>query len=350
MAFDFPALPSVGSTYTVAGISYVWDGIAWNMLPGIPSGKTAQTRNRVINPCGRISQELGGTGLTNTSGWFADQWYIANTVAGLQHLTNQIGGRLRCRIQNATASIAAGEYVFLYQPLEGLDLADLLWGQTIGLPVVVRLKMSATVAGIYAVSIRNQDGTRSYTHCFALAANTPTLISVPVPPCLDGTWVVTAAAGLTLAITLASGTTFKSAADDVWGTTNSLAGPTITNNASAVNTVDVWDVGFHLDPENTGIAPPFQERGYAEELRLCMRYYEALTLTDLIMTLRTDGGGQQFAHWDFTTPKRTNPTITATMSSGVSVYQATVNSAAFLYTTNGTTLTAVSAAKAIARM
>lgn len=284
MAFDFPyPYPAPGTIFAPPnGPSYQWDGEKWLLYVAPtppPATKTALTRNRVINPNGRISQE-GGAGLTNANGYFCDQWQVQNGTAAFQHVTTQIDGKLRLRGTNTVASLAANDYVMLRQPIEGLMLADLLWGQAAGLPTMLQFKISAAVAGTYSIAIQNgtvapNPPTRSFTHSFALAANTPTLISVPVPPDLIGTWPINTAIGLWLVFTIVSGTTWHTA-DDVWTAGNFRAGPTITNNIAALNTVDVWDVGFHLDPDNTGRAPPYEERDYGDELALCQRYYQLL--------------------------------------------------------------------------
>jgi hypothetical protein len=48
--------------------------------------------------------------------------------------------------------------------------------------------------------------------------------------------------------------------------------------AVAGNVFHIFDVGLHLDPLNTGIAPPWQQPDEAAELRACMRYFQTGTL------------------------------------------------------------------------
>jgi hypothetical protein len=42
----------------------------------------------------------------------------------------------------------------------------------------------------------------------------------------------------------------------------------------ANNAFYIFDVGLYLDPNNTGVAPPWQMPDEAEELRACQRYWE----------------------------------------------------------------------------
>jgi len=139
MSFNFPASPTTGQTYTAGGITYVWNGTAWDVVDSSISGlvptvdippptpqngqlwwesdagamfiwfddgnsaqwvqvngmpgkdgadgadgtnavKTALARNHIVNPSIQISQETPFGTVNNAQGAYnADQWYNAYT-------------------------------------------------------------------------------------------------------------------------------------------------------------------------------------------------------------------------------------------------------------------------------
>jgi hypothetical protein len=76
-----------------------------------------------------------------------------------------------------------------------------------------------------------------------------------------------------LYITLAAGTTLAGT-DGQWQTGPKYGVTGQTNGmATAGSVFYVYDVGLYLDPQNTGIAPPWVMPAEADEVAACMRYY-----------------------------------------------------------------------------
>ena len=283
------------------GALYIWydDGNSqqWVQVSASPqmqnqgfATKTAQRWNRIINGDMRISQEIGTTPVPMTTGLAS---YIADMTSALMSGSPGAGrftaawvqvptpfgsaNRLRFTVTTAEPAIGATSYALFNHRIEGQDLADLLWGTANAQQVVVRFGVCAP-AGTYSVSIRNaaSSATRSYVASFTITAAqamVDTYVTLVIPGEVSGSWVKTNALGLDLCIAAACGATYAGVAG--WQNANVLCGPG-QSNIFAVNgqTFDLFDIGFHADPDKTGIAPMFEPDDYAVVLAKCCRYWQ----------------------------------------------------------------------------
>lgn len=315
MAMDFPNSPTNGATYTPAGgPTYVWSNGVWLQTTSlqVTTTKTARGRNRIVNPCAAVSQENGSTAMT-ANAYVADQWQFI--VSGIVGSANGQGAAtipspdgsptvLVIQATTAKASLAAGDYLMLRQPVEGYDIADLNWGTAYAKPVVVRFNAYCPVAGTYGFAIVNGANNRSFSSSFTLAAATWTTVVVAVPGDTTGTWPNTNGLAAEVRFTYAFGSTFVGAAG--WGGGN-MAGVTgCTNGAATANqNLLVTDVGLYADPDNTGLPPKFERPSYADELARCQRYYEQVGIT-----LSNTAAFQWLNYVSYVVWKRASPTIT----------------------------------------
>ena len=168
MAFDFPASPSIGTTYSPAGgPSYIWNGTAWQVYGASPPVATADTRNRVINPAMQISQENADDTASTNNYWPADMWPVifggVTPVVSVQRFAsvtpNGSKYRIHLAVTTADTSIAAGDYYTVRHYIEGINISDLRWGTANAKPIVLRFGFSANT-GTYAVGLTSLD--RSY--------------------------------------------------------------------------------------------------------------------------------------------------------------------------------------------
>jgi len=286
MAFDFPASPTNGQVFTPpGGPTYVWNGSAWagaGFTPVVTVLPTAEARNRIVNPAMQISQELGDSGSTTAGAYVADQWLMQTngmTNCGAVRLstTPTVNGstrRLFVSINTLKASIAAGDYHYVQQLIEGVRLADMMLGTANAKPMVLRFTArSNTVTGTFCWSLRNNGAAQSYVGDFSIPAiNTDYVITAVIPPLTAGTWPIDNSQNSSLTFCFVSGSTYQGAAGI--NASNKLATANISNGASAVGAFTIADVGLYADPNNTGIAPPWQMPDEAQELAACMRYWE----------------------------------------------------------------------------
>lgn len=315
MAFDFPATPSSGAIFSpvAGGPSYKWDGEKWQFYSAVAyATKTASPgRKYLINPTGRIAIELGSAGLNFAgvkSAYFCEQWKIENTIAAVQmFVAGNPASYINLDSFVAIASLAAGDYVFFHQPIEGLMMDDFKYGAAgLGRPSLLAITLISSVSGTYSIALRNMPSNRSFTHCFTLVANTETRVEISVPPD-TANLSLGSAATMDINLSLCCGSTYKSAADDVWTTGNFIAGPTISNNLATANVnIKVKEFSFYLDPDNTKTAPKFQVPAYNDDLLDCKRYFQKALFPLKGMTV--SGGSIGRASADLEVEMRVSPT------------------------------------------
>ena len=325
---------------------------------GVPV-RTAVLPNRIINSTMQISEENGTTSSTALGYYAADQWvqfYSGGCISSLQLVAgltpNRSPFRLRQIITTAKASLTGTEFLGLFQPIEGVNVADTGWGTASALPIVVRFGVNFP-AGTYTIVLRNAGVNRSFVKSFTITAGqagVDTEFVIPVPGDIAGTWDTGVAVGIQFAIVVAAGPTYQTSTDGAW-VAGDFRGLTGMTNGVAITTLtyEYFDVGLYLDPSGTGLAPQFVGPMRSEELQKCQRYYETLLFTDLFMMTRIDGAGQMGAVWWYNASKRVAPTVTFTSSgTGVSAYSSQRNGVEFLTSTMQSA--AITSGKANARL
>lgn len=321
MAFNFPDSPTPGTVYAPAGgPSYTWDGTKWMMTGGFFT--PVPRRNRIANPSMSVSQENGTTAGSTTDYYAADQWshaFTAGIVASLQTIVSPTPAgstwRLRMIVTTAKASLAAGDYLLIFQRLEGLRLNDLQWPTAAGQPIVVRFMFKGP-AGTYTVILRTGSVDASYVKEFTITAgqaNTDTIQTMAIPAPTIGTWPVSGL-GAYFGIHVACGTTFQGVAG--WQTGDKRGTATQSNGAATVNnTFEFGDVGLYADPNASGIAPVYEVPDYAEELAACQRYFyigPGSTVGTIGQRYGPAGAGNMdLGAVDFPVQMRTSPTISS---------------------------------------
>jgi len=287
VAFDFPASPTPGTAFTpTGGPTYVWGGVAW-VVADTPSFRTATGRNRIVNPAFTVSQENGSNagGPSSALNFFAaDQWLHVSgvapgTVAAQRTAGAPDGGPYFTHFvcQAAKGTLGANDAVQIMQAIEGLRVADFGWGTAQPKQVVLRFWAKTSPAGTWSVFLQNFDGSRSYLASFITAtAGVWQQFTLVIPGDTTGTWKIDNTVGIQLGFVLAMGSTYTGVAGWQAGAKNALSIQT-NGMATVGNYLQLASVGLYLDPDKTGIAPPFEMPDYSAEQLVCRRYWTGQT-------------------------------------------------------------------------
>lgn len=207
---------------------------------------------------------------------------------------------LRLNLTTADTSIAATDYCFFGQRIEGFNFAPLAQQS-----FVVSFWVKATMAGIYHVNARNAGSDRSYVSAFMIVSGSTwefkTVVMTASP--VAGTWDYTTALGLHLGFTLAAGSTFQTSAG-AWQTGNFLA------SSSQVNGVNTGATDFRIaavQSEPGSVATPFETMGGGAVLADCQRYYEVVGYG---LVGRWASASEVKMHGQFAVHKRTGVSLT----------------------------------------
>ena len=265
------------------GCVIITEYFATQTPPAVEVDATAEARNRIVNPAMQVSQENGNNTGTVTGFYAADQWpyYWIAAGAALAHL--RVGGptpkgsfyRLRCNVNTPKPSLAAGEYMQWLHAIEGIHLADLLWGTVAARQVILRFGIKAP-AGTYSIAIRNGALNRCYIQTFVISAgqaNLDTEFSFVIPGDTTGTWPIDNTTAMYISITMAAGSSMVAGVTG-WQANNFIGLTGMTNGIAASASIELFDVGLYRDPNNTGREPAWQMPDESQELLRCQRYWQ----------------------------------------------------------------------------
>jgi hypothetical protein len=300
-----------------ANKALIFNGSGAMALQNRPSNK-----NAIINGDFNIWQRGGTFNSVLTGAYIADRWQYDKSGAMVHDITlsndaptvvqagRLIKNSLKIDCQTIDSAISASEYCVLMQKIEGYNFA-LLAQKTTTLSFWVK----ATKTGIYCVSLRNDTTAPVDRSCVKEivinSSNTWEFKTITFPASPNaGAWNYTNGIGLCLAITLACGSSLQTTAD-AWQTGNFL-GTSNQVNACDSTSNDFLITGVQL--EEGDVATPFDNRTFADELRLCQRYYEAATVW--AVSYNSSSSQVQRCMYFFKTTKRANPSATLSVLGG----------------------------------
>jgi hypothetical protein len=315
MAYDFPSSPTDGQIFApVSGPIWAYNAArgAWKRNAG-----TASTANKLVNPAMQVSQQNGDNAVSAVTMWI-DQWVGNGSYSQTyQHVasTTPRGSKYRFRItvNNGTG----GGFLQFYQKLEGNRIADLNYGTANAKYSVLRFGCKGS-AGTYTLAMVNAAANRSLLLPFTIPEQVDTEFVFIVPPCTTGTWVTDNTAALKFYFTFDAPSGQMGTTTNTWVTGSFLGVTGQTPGVIAGKSFEVFDVGWYLDANNTGVAPEFQVPHIEDDLQDCLRYWYPSYRYDGVVNSGTDG----YAWLSHYVPMCTSPT--RTLVGTVRVYDATV--------------------------
>jgi len=238
-------------------------------------------KNRIINGAMVFDQRNAGASLTNTTSfpYSLDRWQIQGNVASKytaqQSSTAPTGFSNSLLITSTSAySVAAADYFFFNQKIEGFNTADLMWGTANAKTVTISFWVQSSLTGTFGGSIVNSTFNYSYPFTYTISlANTWEQKSVTIAGPTAGTWVgATNGTGLAVLFGLGVGST-SSGTSGSWSA-NSYYSATGAVSVVGTNGATFYITGVQLEVGST--ATSFDYRPYGTELALCQRYYYLL--------------------------------------------------------------------------
>jgi hypothetical protein len=242
------------------------------------------SNNILLNGAHQISQSVIDTAVTST-GYVTDQWEVSRngTMATLvQRVTDAPAGfaySLKCTISTAQASLSAGNYLTLSQPVEQMFVRRLGLGGANHTTSILFGWFKSSVAGTYAVTVRDYNGsatTQSWIGSLTIsAANTWEYKTFVVSGTANGTWGSSETGkSAVVGVTLVAASSIIGAAG--WQSADVLGISGHTNFAATVNNTFQFTglgwIGGSIAPSSE--QSRFFSRRYADDLRETQRYWE----------------------------------------------------------------------------
>lgn len=242
--------------------------------------------NSIRNPAMNIVQRATGSSTGGGTVYVVDGWFGAS--AGSQGFSiSSIAVNIppdpngwyphvqyaqRWTTTTANASLSASSYNTILQSVESF-MADPLHG----VPTSVSLLARSSIAGTFAIAIRDSTTTYSIVYdCVIPVANVWTLIQIsdiPAFPAAGSFPVGTNALGYYMGIHLGAGSTYRTSTTGQWVAGNYISTPNTTN-FTAVNSTTFDFTAFKHEPNP--VNTPFVPREYEDEWNLNARYLQYL--------------------------------------------------------------------------
>ena len=181
---------------------------------------------------------------------------------------------LKHRVTTADTSIASTQYHALSFRLEGNSVTQLGFGTSGAKKVTVSFWVKSSVAGAYGAALRNLGGNRFNQATMTInSADTWEKKSITYTGDTSGTWPKDNTEGFQLQLSQAMGTAYQGTSADTWVTTVDVAPSNQVNWLATVGNT-FYLTGLQFEEGDT--ATEFEHLSFAEELRLCKRYFTNL--------------------------------------------------------------------------
>jgi len=301
-------------------------------------------RNLVINGAMQVAQRgTSAVTIADAAQYRVDRFNAYDNTSGAftyeQSTTTPSGegfiNSTKLTVTSADTSIAAGEYAYYAQYIEGTNFSQCDFGNSGAKSVTLSFFVRSSATGTYCVTLANSASNRSFVSEYTISsANTWEKKTITVAGDTTGTWLTTTGIGLKVFFCLAVGSTYQQSAGS-WGTTSFAFGSSNQTNWLGTNGNTLYITGVQL--EIGDVATPFEHEDIATTLRKCKRYYELLDTTIYPLNYST----VSLANFFWTEQKRAQPTLTVDtnnggfnlypeQTSGGYIYKSSANSTAIL--------------------
>ena len=242
-------------------------------------------KNRIINGQFEIDQRNSGASISVTNGnsaYGVDRWLWeyggSATGVTLQQVSDAPAGFLNSlKLTVGTgASVGAGNYLDIEQPIDGLTWSDTAYGTANAKTTTLSFWVKSSIAGIYGVCLQNakSGATRSFSAPYTInSANTWEYKTITVPGDTSGTWVNTNTCALNVIFAAGVGSNYLTSTINSWKGSGFSFPNTTTNTIISTSGATIQWTGIQL--ELGSVATPFSRAGgtLQGELSLCQRYY-----------------------------------------------------------------------------
>lgn len=299
-------------------------------IPSTPSGR----RNLIINGAMNVAQRGTSNSSVSDGAFVIDRYSLRTSnngwYAAEQSSDAPVGFSYSLKItSNGANTPASGAYIFFTQKIEGFNSAQLEFGTANAKTITISFYIKSSLTGTFAGSIRNSAQNRSYPYTFTISsANTWEYKTVTVAGDTTGTWVgSTNGIGLDMIFNLGSGSS-NSGTAGAWASAGHLSA---TGSVNLVETSGATLFMTGLQVEVGSVATEFEHRSFGEELALCQRYFQDVTLGSTDAYAMIASGGYESstvvrAVLHFTQAMRTLPSVTSSGSFQASPISQTLGS------------------------
>ena len=294
-------------------------------------------RNLIINGAMTVAQR-GTSAVTATANFPVDRFRVDHSTDGAftaQQSTDVPSGQgfvnsIKYQTTTADSSLAADQFFYTRQIIEGLNSARLMFGSSSAKTLTLSFWVRSSLTGTFGGSVWNDGFNRSYPYSYTIdAADTWEKKTITFTGDTTGTWLTTNGRGINVGWGLGIGSDYLGTAG-AWAASG-LISP--TGATSVIGTLNAtWYItGVQLEVGDT--ATDFEHRTYGDELIKCKRYFTQWTGTanQTVGTGTVITGTTSFVDVQFPIEMRTGPTITQSSTYIYEPAASTVSSLGTIY-------------------
>ena len=274
---------------------------------------SAGRKNLIINGDMRVAQR-GTSAVTANDGYPVDRWVFSNTDSAdiqIEQSTDvPLGGGFNHSIKwsvnaasNTTGSQAIRQFIEVQDSKYQLG-----WGTSEGKSATLSFWIKGSQSGTVTASVREgANASASFLHLTEVSTSW-TKHSFTIPHTSLGSWSSDASGrGVAVIFAFDRHNTAAGSTEDQWVSANHINLNSQTEWV-AISGAEIYITGVQLEVGKN--ATDFEHCSYGEELALCQRYYQRLSLTDYTgfpLILRKSGGGDGEGAYRLSPPMRTTP-------------------------------------------
>ena len=284
-------------------------------------------KNLLINGDMQVFQRATGATASTTTYKTADRWMLYDSSSGaftsekyamsLAELnTTGHSQALELNVTTADTSIAAGEFCFIRQIIEGQNLQQLQYGTAAAKDLTLSFWVKSKIAGIYCVQILKTSST-AYSLPIEYTINnvdTWEYKTITYTPTAGSTSLITNSGGV---ITNDNNGGMQVTFGLVWGsdyhgTNNTWTSAAKYATSNQVNWMSSTSNDFYLagvQLEVASVATDFEHRSFSEERELCKRYFQIIRRQIGLLGWAGNTGGGNGDVTTLSPQMRTNPTL-----------------------------------------
>tara|TARA_Y100000289_G_scaffold23358_1_gene22777 strand:+ start:19 stop:1008 length:990 start_codon:yes stop_codon:yes gene_type:complete len=282
--------------------------------------------------------QRGTSAVTATANFPVDRFRVDHSTDGAftaQQSTDVPSGQgfvnsIKYQTTTADSSLAADQFFYTRQIIEGLNSARLMFGSSSAKTLTLSFWVKSSLTGTFGGSVWNEAFNRSYPYSYTIdAADTWEKKTITFTGDTTGTWLTTNGRGINVGWGLGIGSDYLGTAG-AWAASG-LISP--TGATSVIGTLNAtWYItGVQLEVGDT--ATDFEHRTYGDELIKCKRYFTQWTGTanQTVGTGTVITGTTSFVDVQFPIEMRTGPTITQSSTYIYEPAASTVSSLGTIY-------------------
>ena len=313
------------------------DNTAGTCTANISSVNGGQLSNRRLNINGGMTVAQRGTVTGITSSQYAgpDRFRFGLASHGTFTVSQDtsvptgsgFSNSLKLACTTADTSVAASAKGYFQHKFEGQDCQLIRKGTSSAKQLAVQFWVKSNKTGNYAFQLKDEDNVRSFTTTYTISsADTWEQKKITIPADTTGVLGNDNNASLTFTFWLVAGTdsTSGSASTSWYG--NVAANLAVGHNVNiADSTSNTWYMtGFQV--ETGSVHTDFEHRSYADEIRLCRRYFcKYVGALNINFVNEHPNNTAGYLHFPFYEEMRASPTITLGNSVNIARPQVSVS-------------------------